>query len=101
MIKKKFLKSRPVCKVTFRVPKEDAMEAKSIHLTGEFNGWNKQEIPMKKLKNGSFTVTLDLEKNNDYQFRYIIDNRKWINEPQADRHVPSGFVGSENSVISV
>ncbi|MBC2715730.1 MAG: glycoside hydrolase [Desulfobacteraceae bacterium] len=100
-IKKQFLKTRPICKVSFRLLKEDVKNAKSVHITGEFNDWNKLETPMKKLKNGSFTITLDLEKNNEYQFRYLIDKQTWINDAEADKYVPSGFTGSQNSVVSV
>lgn len=100
-IKKQFLKTRPVCKVTFRLSKDDVQNADSVHITGEFNGWNKLKTPMKQLKNGSFTVTLDLEKNNDYQFRYLVDKQIWINDAEADKYVPSGFSGSDNSVVSV
>jgi len=100
-IKKQFLKTRPVCKVTFRLTKEDAENAASAHITGEFNGWAKPGMPMKALKNGDFTVTLDLEKDKDYQFRYLIDNERWINEKEADKYVDSGFMDSDNSVVSV
>jgi len=100
-IKKQFLKTRPICKVTFRLSKEDARNADSVHIIGEFNNWNKLNMPMKKLKNGSFSITLDLEKSNEYQFRYLIDEQTWINDSEADKSVPSGFSGSHNFVVSV
>jgi 1,4-alpha-glucan branching enzyme len=100
-IKKQFLKTRPICKVTFRLSTEEAKNADTVHITGEFNDWNKLNTPMKKLKNGSFTITLDLEQNTEYQFRYLIDKHSWINDTEADRLVPSGFSGSQNFVVSV
>lgn len=100
-IKKQFLKTRPICKVTFRLSAEDADNADSVHITGEFNRWNKLHTPMKKLKNRSFTITLDLEQNAEYQFRYLIDKQTWINDSEADKFVPSGFSGSQNFVVSV
>ena len=57
-IKKQFLKSKPVCKVTFTLPAE---EAKSVAVVGSFNEWNTDATPLKKLKNGSFKGTIDLE----------------------------------------
>ena len=42
-ISKKFLKSKPVCKVTFTVGKEMADGAESVALLGEFNNWNTAE----------------------------------------------------------
>ncbi len=98
-IKKQFLKTRPVCKVTFRLSCEDVENADSVHLTGEFNDWNKPGTPMKALKNGAFTLTLDLEKDREHQFRYFVNKQTWINDPEADKYVNSGFSGSENFVI--
>jgi 1,4-alpha-glucan branching enzyme len=100
-IKKKFLKTRPVCKVTFRVAKDDAPNAKSIHLAGDFNGWDKWGTPMKRLKGGSFRLTLDFSTGKDYQFRYLIDGQTWLNDPQADGYVSSGFQDSDNFVVSL
>jgi hypothetical protein len=39
-IKKQFLKSKPVCKVTFRVPEEIGNSAKTAHVVGDFNDWS-------------------------------------------------------------
>ena len=100
-IKRKYLKTKPVCKVTFRFPKEAADSAGSIHLAGDFNEWSKDATPMKSLKNGEFTTTIDLEVNREYQFRYLINNERWENDWDADRYVPSIFGDSENSVVIV
>ncbi|HDI59484.1 MAG TPA: glycoside hydrolase [Desulfobacteraceae bacterium] len=100
-IKKQFLKTRPVCKVTFRLSRDDARDAQSACLAGDFNGWNKSGVPMKRLKNGSFSLTLDLATGKDYQFRYLIDGHTWVNDPRADRYVSSGFGDSDNFVVSV
>ena len=62
-LKKQYLKSRPVCKVTFRLGKEAALEARQVHLVGDFNDWQTDETPMKRLKNGEFSVTVDLPVN--------------------------------------
>jgi hypothetical protein len=56
---------------------------------------------MKQLKDGSFTVTIDLEKGREYQFRYLINEDQWENAWNADRYVPTPFGDSENSVIIV
>ena len=55
---------------------------------------------MKKLKGGEFSVSIDLEKGREYQFKYLIDGLGWLNEKEADRHVLNGFQ-TENSVIIV
>jgi len=100
-IKKQFLKRKPVCKVTFRIPEEIGNSAKTAHVVGEFNNWNFSSTPMKKLKTGVFTATLNLGKGREYQFRYLLDNKKWENDMGADKFVPTPFGDSENSVVAV
>ena len=100
-MKKQYLKSRPVCKVTFKLPSEASGGAKKVHLVGEFNDWKIGKTPMRKLKDGGFTVTVDMETGRDYQFRYLIDGERWENEWEADRYEYSPFGNCENSVVSV
>src|SRR5690606_28048490 len=96
-ITKQYLKSKPVCKVTFSVPGE---AAKNIKVVGTFNAWNeKKALELKKLKNGNFRGTLDLEKDTSYEFRYLVDGA-YRNDEQADAYTSNVF-GTENSVLNV
>ena len=101
MIKKQFLKSKPVCKVTFSIGPEVAEQAENVELVGEFSNWTKSPISMKKLKDGTFKTTIDLETGKDYQFRYVIDGAKWENDWEADSYVPNNTTFDENSVVSL
>lgn len=101
IIKKQFLKSRPVCKVTFGLPVKMTNDAVSAHLVGDFNNWALTTTPMKKLKDGSFTLTIDLETGREYQFRYLIDQTQWKNAWNADKYVPTPFGDAENFVVVV
>ncbi len=99
MIKKQFLKSKPVCKTTFVLPREAAPEAKEVYILGSFNDWDVEKaVKMKKLKSGDFKATIDLETGKEYEFRYLIDGRVWENDAEADKYVPTPF-GVENSVV--
>ncbi|BBO74577.1 hypothetical protein DSCW_19940 [Desulfosarcina widdelii] len=100
-IRKQFLKSKPVCKVTFKIPKEIEGEATLAHVVGDFNDWSTSATPMKRLKNGGFSVTVDLETGRPYQFRYLLGKDSWENDPDADGYVPTPFGDSLNSVISL
>lgn len=97
---KQYNEKKPVCKVTFKLEKNMASSAHKVYLTGDFNNWDVESTPMKRLKGGDFTVTLDLEKGREYQFKYLTDNDKWLNETHADKYVINEFQG-ENSVIIV
>ena len=100
-VKKQYLKSKPICKVTFKIPPEVGNKAKTAKIVGEFNDWSLMANPMKRLKSGAFTATLDLEKGKVYQFRYVLGKNQWENETEADMFVPSPYGDSENSVIIV
>jgi 1,4-alpha-glucan branching enzyme len=100
-LKKRYLKSKPVCKVTFELPRKAAPAAESVGLAGDFNGWDPQVTPLTRKKSGDFNVTLELASGREYQFRYVIDGQTWENDWQADRYAPSEIPGVENSVVAV
>ena len=99
-LKKQYLKKTSVCKVTFALPKEAAGSATHVSLVGDFNNWNKDGTPMKRLKNGDFTATLTLEPNKEYHFRYFVDGQRWENDWNADKYVPNSH-GSDDSVVVI
>ncbi len=101
-LQKRFLKSKPISKVTFRVPREAATDATAVNLVGEFNDWDKSAQPMTRLKNGEFKVTLDLPVGREYSFRYLISRPEgsvWENDWAADKYATCAFTGVENSVL--
>lgn len=55
---------------------------------------------MKRLKDGSFSATLFLKPNAEYEFRLLLDGLSWENDPQADKYVKNVY-GGENSVVVV
>ncbi len=96
-ISKQYLKSKPICKVTFTVP---AKEANEVTVVGSFNAWNTKSTTLKKLKNGTFKGTVDLKKDTSYEFRYIIDG-SYINDEQADAYAWNDYASAENGVLNV
>jgi 1,4-alpha-glucan branching enzyme len=99
-IKKQYLKKEPVCKVTFRIANGNVQNGNTIKVLGEFNEWNQEIEPMNKLKSGEFTQTIKLEAGREYQFRYLINDIFWDNEPEADKLVQNGLgTGEYNSVL--
>ncbi len=97
--KKEYIKSKNVCRVTFTLPKIAASDAKSVCIVGDFNDWNIHANPMKKLKNGDYTIKLDLEPGKEFQYRYFIDELIWENDWNADKYVRSLYGDSDNSVV--
>lgn len=98
MMNKRFLKSGKV-KVEFILPEAIAADAESAYLVGDFNDWDEVSIPMTQFKNGKFKVTVELEPDQEYQFRYLVNGNQWHNDWDADRYVANPFSG-DNSVVS-
>ena len=101
MITKKFLKTKPICKVTFKLPKEVVQNAGAVSVVGNFNNWNPQADVMKSRKDGSFSTTLNLPKDEQIQFRYLIDGQRWENEEAADAFLPTPYYDAQNSVLNL
>lgn len=98
---KKYLKSQKECNVQFELSAEAADGAKEVWLAGDFNSWSSVDTPMKKQKDGSFTVTIKLETGREYQFRYLLDGKRWENDWAADKYMPAPFSNTDNSVVIV
>jgi 1,4-alpha-glucan branching enzyme len=99
-LKKQYNKTNKSCKVTFKIGIDVVPKAAKVNLAGEFNNWNTNDIPMKKLKNGDFSVTINLEAGREYQFKYVVDSFIWLNEIEADKYITNEFL-NENSVVIV
>lgn len=96
-ITKQYLKTKPVCKVTFSVPAEDANK---VAVVGDFNNWDPKGSSLKKLKNGTFKGTFNLPKDNSYEFKYLVDGN-YVNDAEADRYQWNDYAGAENGVLEV
>lgn len=94
-IKKQFVKTKSVCKVTFSI---DAKEASSAAVVGDFNSWDAKVGELSKLKSGVFKATFDLPKDASYEFKYLIDGQ-YVNDAEADAFVFNGFANAENGVL--
>ncbi|HIC96634.1 TPA: hypothetical protein EYP12_08450 [Candidatus Bipolaricaulota bacterium] len=72
-------------------------EAKSVTIAGDFSNWT--DIPLKRGKDGIWTIRLDL-KPGRYEYAFKIDGKKWVPDPRADEYVKT-YGGEYNSVIYV
>lgn len=96
-IKKKNLKTKPISKVTFTY---DAPEASEIFLVGDFNKWNAESTPLKKLKKGPFKTIVDLEIGKSYEYKYIVDG-VYQNDQEPDALIFNKYANAENSLIKL
>ena len=100
-VKKQYYKTKPYCKVTFRLSKKMAGNAQKVAIAGDFNDWKSERTPMKALRNGDFTVALHLDKGREYQYRFVLDDHQWITDESADKQVYCDFASAHNAVIVV
>ena len=96
-VSKKFLKSKPVCKVTFAY---DAPEVEELALVGDFNNWDATATPLKKLKNGTFKVVINLETEKSYEYKYL-SNGEYFNDPEPEALIFNEYANTENSLLTV
>ena len=95
MLEKKYLKTKKCWKVTFYLPQE--IKAEKVAVAGEFNNWNIEANPLKKVKN-VWKTSVELEPDQTFQFRYVVNGTEWYNDDGADQYVPN-FVDGDNSVV--
>lgn len=88
--------STPVIYATFVLPAD--LWAEQVHLVGDFDSWNRQAHPMSRNQLGQWVITIRLEANRAYQFRYLIDDDRWTNDDNADAYVRN-YHGSDNFVV--
>ena len=99
-LKKQFSKSKPVCKVTFELPKEVVEGAKEVVVLGEFNDWQVENGIKMKAGKTVYTAAVELPTGRDYQFRYLVDKTRWENDWNADGYVTTPF-GVENCLVTL
>ena len=101
MIEKKYLKTKPVCKVKFSLSADSVASAKKVAVVGDFNNWDSTAHPLRKQKSGVYATTLDLSPERDYQFRYVLDDEIWLNDDAADGIVSSPIGTEGNSLLAL
>lgn len=88
-------------KVTFTLAPEIVADATEGLLLGDFNNWHHESgIKLKKQKDGSLKATTQLEPGI-YQYRYFLNDGRWVNDGNADGYTQIGEYGVENCVISI
>lgn len=97
MITKKISPKGKSVRVTFELPADAAEE--TVAVVGDFNEWNAEKGTMKlDKKNNVWKAGVSVKPGDKFQFRYVADGDKWINDEQADDFVENEFFG-KNCVV--
>ena len=109
-LKKQFLKSKDVCKVTFRIGKNECPGSDQAVLVGLPDGHtvdqdldfgHVREAVHRQHPDEVAPAALERDPGRAYQFRYLLDGERWQNDWEADGYSPSAFPPEENSVVRV
>lgn len=96
MINKRYFKTKDEVEVTFEL--DAAQVGRSVAIVADFLDW--QPTAMKKVaKTKSYKFKTRLPKDSQFEFRYLVDDEKWVNDPAADHYQPNGF-GEDNCLVS-
>jgi len=95
MVQKTYYKTKDYCKVKFSFKTD---EAETIAIVGLNSDW-KTTVTMSKKKDGSFSADVNLPKDSTHEFKYLVNEALWINDPEADKEVPNAFGGSNSVVV--
>lgn len=96
MVTKTYYKTKDYCKVKFSFQVENA---ETVEILGLNSDWQ-NSIIMSRKKDGSFSADVNLPKASTHEFKYLVNETEWVNDPEADSETPNAFGGS-NSVISL
>lgn len=97
MIQKTYFKTKDYCKVKFTLKPENAETVETVAIAGLNSDW-KNLVTMSKKKDGTFSAEVSLPKESEHEFKYLINETEWLNEPDADKQKKNEF-GTVNSVI--
>jgi hypothetical protein len=96
MVQKTYFKTKDYCKVKFALSPENA---ETVEILGLNSDWE-NAIIMKKKKDGSFSCEVSLPKNTQHEFKYLVNETIWLNEPEADAEQVNEY-GTSNSVVII
>jgi hypothetical protein len=74
-------------------------DANSVSVIGTFNGWSPENARMRKSPGGGWEITLSLRPGK-YAYRFLVNNRKQVLDPECLYEEPDGY-GGKNSVVYV
>ena len=76
-----------------------APEARTVSLAGDFDGWDRARMQMRREASGLWTLEVPLAPGR-YQYAFVVDGRRFVADPAAPRAVGDDF-GQPNSVVTV
>jgi serine protease AprX len=74
--------------------------ASQISLAGSFNQWENNALLMEPEKNGFWKIEIPLLPAGKYQYKFLIDDKTWMEDVNNPYREPDGFCGF-NSILTI
>ncbi len=88
--------------IVFSLPQEAFGTATAAVLLGDFNNWDiDKAIALKQDKDGLWKATVKLKPGHTYEYRFLLNDGRWVNDWAAKGYVHKHHFGIDNSVITV
>lgn len=88
--------------IIFKLPAEAVEGATEALLLGDFNNWSEDNaIGLEKQEDGSYRTIVQLEAGRTYQYRFLLNDGRWVNDYNAQNYVPVSGYYVDNCVITV
>lgn len=88
--------------ITFTLPAEALEGATEVVILGDFNNWSPaEEFKLQRQQDGTFKTIVSLEEGKTYQYRFLLNDGRWVNDYHAQNYIPVYDLYIENSVITV
>lgn len=88
--------------ITFTLPAVALEGASEAYLLGDFNNWNSDRAPkLEKQKDGSYKTVAKLEEGRTYEYRFLLNNGRWVNDYNAQSYTNAQGLHVDNCVITV
>ena len=69
-------------RITFVLPQDDP--AGRVSVVGDFNDWTPGVHTLVRRSNGTRSVRVAVEPGSSFRFRYLGENGRWFDDPDAD-----------------
>ncbi len=73
--------------------------ASSVHVAGDFNGWQPEVALADPYGTGEWVGRVKLPPGV-HKYMFLVDGETWITDPNAERYVEDGY-GNRNAVIAI
>src|ERR1041384_7734506 len=72
--------------------------ALSVSLVGDFNRWDTRDVGFVRDESGVWRTRIESPVAGRYQYKLVVDESRWIEDPANLMKAPDGF-GGYNSVL--